>query len=62
MSRNIDRLLYGLALPLGLLVMGLILIMNLPSGAAAAEFASLGVFLGAIIIGPVVLIINTVLA
>ncbi len=62
MLKNLDRFLYGLVVPLGLLVIGLLLVMSLPSGAAAAEYASLGVFLGAIIIGPVVLIVNAVLA
>lgn len=49
-------------LPLLATTAGLLLIMRLPSGTAAAEFASLGVFLGAVFIGPVVLIVNGLLA
>lgn len=36
--------------------------MNLDSGASAAEFAALGVMLGAIVVGPIVLVVNFVLA
>lgn len=57
-----ERVLFGLVYPILILVAALWVIMQLPSGAAAAEFASLGVMLGAIIIAPVVLVINSVLA
>ena len=44
------------------MILGLFLVIISDTGAAAAEFASLGIFLGAIIVMPVVLIINLVLA
>ena len=57
-----DRLLFGVILPIGVMVFALFLVMHADTGAAAAEFASLGIFLGAIIVMPIVLIINVLLA
>ncbi len=57
-----ERLLFGLVYPVLILVAALLVVMQLPSGAAAAEFASLGVMLGAIVFAPVLLIGNGVLA
>ena len=57
-----DQLIYGVLLPVGLMIVGLLVIMNLDSGASAAEFAALGVMLGAIVMGPIVLVVNFVLA
>ena len=56
------RLLYGVLLPIVIMSAALLIIMHADSGAGAAEFAALGIFLGAIIAAPVVLIINLVLA
>ncbi len=53
-----DRLLYGVVLPIAIMVAALFAIMHADTGAAAAEFASLGIFLGTIIAAPVVLIVN----
>lgn len=39
---------------------GLLIIMNFETGAGAAEFAALGIFLGAVIVTPVVLIAPSV--
>ena len=57
-----ERLLFGLVYPVLILIAVLLVIMQLTSGAAAAEFASLGVMLGAIIVAPLVLMVNVVLA
>jgi len=60
--RKRDRLLFGVILPIGIMVICLFLVMLSDTRAAAAEFASLGIFLGAIIAMPVVLVVNLVLA
>ena len=60
--RNRDRLIYGVLLPLLIMVAGLLVIMSTETGAAAAEFAALGIFLGAIVVSPFVLILNFFLA
>lgn len=60
--RTRDRLLYGVVLPLAIMIAGLFLVMLAPTNAGAAEFAALGIFLGAITLIPVVLIINLVVA
>ena len=60
--RKRDRLLFGVVLPIGIMIFCLFLVMLSDTRAAAAEFASLGIFLGAIIVMPVVLIVNLVLA
>ncbi len=57
-----DRLLYGVVLPIAIMAAALFLIMHADTRAGAAEFAALGIFLGAIIAAPVVLIMNIVLA
>jgi len=60
--RKRHRLVYGVLLPIAIMVAGLLVIMSVDSGAGAAEFAALGIMLGALIVSPVVLIINFVLA
>ena len=60
--RTWERLLFGVVVPIGVMAFALFLVMLADTGAAAAEFASLGIFLGAIIVMPVVLIINVLLA
>ena len=60
--RKRDRLIFGVLLPIGIMVAGLLVIMNLPTGAGAAEFAALGIMLGAITVAPVVLIVNLTVA
>ena len=44
------------------MVLGLLIIMNSETGAGAAEFAALGIFLGVVIVSPFVLIANVLLA
>ena len=56
------RLLYGVLLPVVIMAATLFIIMHADTGAGAAEFAALGIFLGALIAMPVVLIMNLVLA
>ena len=56
------RLLYGVLLPVVIMAAALFIIMHTDTGAGAAEFAALGIFLGAIIAAPVVLVTNLVLA
>ncbi|MDH3419494.1 MAG: hypothetical protein OEQ25_10135 [Gammaproteobacteria bacterium] len=60
--RRRDRLIFGVLLPIGIMVVGLLIIMNLPTGAGAAEFAALGIMLGAITVAPIVLIVNLIVA
>lgn len=57
-----DRLLFGVALPIGIMIVGLLLVMQTDTGAAAAEFAALGIFLGGMIATPVVVIVNLIVA
>jgi len=57
-----DRLIYGVLIPTVIMVVGLLIIMALPTGASAAEFAALGILLGAIMVSPIVLLINFVTA
>ena len=60
--RTWDRLLFGVILLIGVMTFVLFLVMLTDTRAGAAEFAALGVFLGAIIVTPVVLIVNLLLA
>ena len=60
--RKRDRLIFGVLLPIAILVAGLMIIMSLPTGASAAEFAALGIMLGAITLAPIVLLVNLVVA
>ena len=52
--RTRDRLLYGVVIPVAIMAASLFLIMHADTRAGAAEFAALGIFLGAIIATPVV--------
>ena len=60
--RKRDRLIYGVVLPVVVMAVGLLIIMNFETGAGAAEFAALGIFLGADIVSPIVLILNLFIA
>lgn len=60
--RKRDRFLFGMVLPSGILVLGLFIVMAMPSSAGAAEFASLGIMLVAITASPVILGITAALA
>ncbi|MDJ0760913.1 MAG: hypothetical protein QNJ19_16080 [Woeseiaceae bacterium] len=60
--RTLDRLLYGVVFPIVIMAALLFVIMHADTRAGAAEFAALGIFLGAIVAAPVVLITNLVLA
>lgn len=57
-----DRLVFGVVLPIGIMVLALLAIMHADTGASAAEFASLGILLGALTAAPVVLVMNLVFA
>jgi len=59
--RTRDRLIFGLLLPVGVLVVGMLWIANLDSRAAAAEFAGLGVFFMLLFSLPVVLVLNSMI-
>lgn len=58
----VERISFGIVLPMLVATAALLVIMRLPSSASAAEFAGLGVMLGAIIISPALVIINGILA
>lgn len=60
--RTRDRLLHGVVLPMVIMAAALFAVMHADTGAAAAEFASLGIFLGSIIAAPVVLVVNLLAA
>lgn len=60
--RKRDKLIYGVFLPIVVMIIGLVIVMNFETGAGAAEFAALGIFLGAIIVTPIVLILNLLIA
>lgn len=60
--RKRDRLIYGVLLPFGVMIAGLLFIMNLDSGASAAGFAALGILVGAIVVAPFALAANFLLA
>ena len=57
--RKRDKFLYGVVFPIAVMIAGLLIIMNHETGAGAAEFASLGIFLGAIMVAPIVLLLNS---
>lgn len=59
--RTRDRLLYGVLAPIGIMLILLFTVMLFESAAGAAEFAALGIMLGAMIAMPFVLIINLVI-
>jgi hypothetical protein len=56
--RTRDRLIFGILLPVLVLIAGMLVIASVDSRAGAAEFAGLGVFLGLVISLPVVLLFN----
>ncbi len=60
--RKRDSLIYGVALPIVAMIVGLLVVMNLETSAAAAEFSALGILLGAVIVTPIVLILNLLIA
>lgn len=60
--RKRDKIIYGVVLPIVVMIVGLLVIMNFETGAGAAEFAALGIFLGAVIVTPFVLILNSFIA
>ena len=60
--RKRDRFLYGVLLPIAIMVVGLLIIMTFDTRAGAAEFAALGIFLVAIAVSPFVLLVNFVIA
>lgn len=57
-----DRMIFGVLLPVGIMIIALMVIMAVDTGASAAEFASLGIMLGAITVAPIVLVVNVVFA
>ena len=60
--RKRDRFIYGVLLPIAIMVVGLLIIMTFDTRAGAAEFAALGIMLVAIAVSPIVLIVNFVVA
>lgn len=60
--RKRDRMLYGLVMPIVILVLGLVIIMAMPTRASAAEFASLGVMLISITLSPIILAVTAAMA
>ena len=60
--RKRDRLIFGVLLPIAIMVVGLLIIMTFETRAGAAEFAALGIFLVAIAVSPFVLIANLIIA
>ena len=60
--RKRDRLIYGMLLPISVMILGLLVIMSANTGAGAAEFASLGIMLGVITVMPILLIANLIIA
>lgn len=59
--RTRQRLLYGLILPMIVMAAVLFIIMLADTRAGAAEFAPLGILLGAITVTPVVVLVNLVI-
>ena len=59
--RKRDRLLYGLLLPNIVLVVGMLIIANMESGASAAEFGGLAVFFMLLASLPITLTVNSVM-
>ena len=57
--RKRDRFIYGLLLPIVVMIVGMLVIANVESGAAAAEFAALGVFFMLLVALPITLIVNS---
>ena len=57
-----EQFVFGVLLPIGIMIAGLIVIMLIDSGAGAAEFAALGIMIGALIAMPAVLAVNLIIA
>jgi len=57
--RKRDRFIYGLLLPIVVMIVAMMVIANLDSRAGAAEFAALGVFFMLLVALPITLVINT---
>jgi len=59
--RKRDQIIYGVLLPNVILVAGMLIVANMESGAAAAEFGGLAVFFMLLISLPVTLIVNSLM-
>lgn len=59
--RKRDRLIFGVFLPNVILVVGMLIIANMESGAKAAEFGGLAVFFMLLISLPVTLTVNSLM-
>ena len=57
-----DQFIFGVLLPIVVMAVGLLIVMSTDTGAGAAEFAALGIFLGAITVAPIVLFVNLLTA
>ena len=55
------KFIYGLLIPIAILIIGMLIIANVDSGASAAEFAGLAVFFMLLISLPITIVLNTVL-
>ena len=60
--RRRDRIVFGVVLPVVVMIVGMMLIASVDSSAGAAEFAALAVFFMLLISLPITLVINTVVA
>ena len=60
--RKRDQFIFGVLLPIVVMVIGLLIVMAADTRAGAAEFAALGIFLVAISVAPIVLFVNLITA
>ena len=56
--RKRDRFIYGVLLPVLIMIVGMLVIANVESDAAAAEFGALAVFFMLLVALPVTLVVN----
>ena len=56
--RKRDRFVFGVLLPVAIMVVGMLIIANMESGASAAEFAALAVFFMLLVALPITLVVN----
>ena len=57
--RKRDRFIYGVLLPVVIMIIGMLVIANVESGAAAAEFGALAVFFMLLVALPITLVVNS---
>ena len=57
--RKRDKFIYGVLLPVVIMIIGMLVIANVESGAAAAEFGALAVFFMLLVALPITLVVNS---